>query len=158
MNSERLFTLAGRLELAAAECYKRIDGLAVPDSDVAQDLKQLAREEVVHAQLLKTGKDFAASDPGLFDANILTEDDLNRYLAMAEQLIGDVERKAVMLPEALKRMLDLEVLMEQAHAATIVLYNDPAVKKLFMALSQGDKRHREMLEKLIRTLPHDQAS
>ena len=152
MENEILFMLAARLEHKAAECYEKISLLPAAKGTLAQDLQKLSQEEIVHANLLKSGQNYAASDPDLFEADALTEKDLRGYLASIEDLIRDVERKALTLPDALRRIHDLEILLEAAHLATVVKIKDPVIKKLFSALSQGDKQHKERLDQILQAL------
>lgn len=46
--------------------------------------------------------------------------------------------------------------MEKAHLATVMKIKDPSIQKLFTALSQGDKQHKERLEKILQVLAPDQ--
>jgi len=158
MDVARMFMLGVRLEQQAAECYKKLGRLAAPDGVVAQDLEKLARDEVVHANLLKAGENYAADDPGLFEAANLTEADLTACLGLAEKLGRELDGQALSLTAGLAVMRDLETLMERAHLATLVKVKDEPLKKLFEALSQGDIKHRERLDKVLATLRVEPAS
>ena len=55
----------------------------------------------------------------------------------------------ISLKKALKRMHALETTYEKVHMDSLVEIKDESLNKLFTALCQGDKAHRERLERLM---------
>ncbi len=152
MDAVKLLLLAARLESKAGVCYQRLSLLAAQDGAVAQDLKILSKEEAVHANSLKSAKMYAVADPGLFKPGSLAPEDIINYIQLAEDLIRAAEEKTVNLAQGLKKIQALEILFEQAHLATLANVTDPSLRKLFQALSQGDKSHRERLNKILKVI------
>jgi rubrerythrin len=152
MDKTKMFLMAVRLEQRAAACYAKLGRLALPEGTVAGEIDKLSREELVHADLLKRGEQYVLADAGLFKEGTLTEDDLAAYLGLAEKLERELDEKGLTLAQGLAVIRDLEALMEKAHLATLLDVIDPPTKKLFQALTEGDRKHRERLEGILELL------
>jgi rubrerythrin len=50
------------------------------------------------------------------------------------------------------KMHDMEVTFEQVHLQTLLEIRDPALQKLFRALSTQDGEHRRRLEMILQSL------
>ncbi len=70
-------------------------------------------------------------------------------LAKCSRLIEDCRKKNIHIEEALNDMVDLERHLEKYHLQKISEVNDDSLKKLFEALSSGDRLHKERLMKII---------
>lgn len=147
----RALSLAIDLELKVAEAYEKLSRMAV-DETVKEDLTTLSREEKVHANLLRTGKHFVHSDPLLFANEKISEKDIGDHLKMIENFLKYVDDKILDLEDALRRMHDMESWFETVHIQTLLEVKDPFLRKLFEALSTGDRAHTRRLEKLIQAL------
>ena len=151
MSVIRALSLAIDLELKVAEAYEKLSRMAV-DETVKKDLTTLSQEERVHANLLRTGKHFASSDPLLFADEKISEKDIEDHLGLIENFLKYVDDKTLDLEDALRRMHDMEIWFETVHIRTLLEVKDPSLRKLFEALSAGDHEHTRRLEKLIRAL------
>jgi len=151
VDTRKILGLAIELEMRTSECYERIRKMpgAEPFSD---DLGKLAKEEIVHANLLRTGKNQEASDPVAFGSPLVSPKELEDDLEAAGQLIADIESGSVTLAEAVRRVRDLEIAFERAHMATLLEINNPRIRKLFQALSVQDAGHQLRLQGIIRDL------
>jgi rubrerythrin len=47
----------------------------------------------------------------------------------------------------------LEMVFEEVHLNKVAEFEEPSMKQLFEALSNGDRAHRARLEKLVEKLP-----
>ena len=153
MKTRQVLGLAAELELKTSHCYERIGRMAGAEP-FAADLAKLAKEEIVHANLLKPGKAYESSDPAAFGDTLVSMEQLKFGLESAGQLIADIDAGKMTLAEALERIRDLESVFEQTHLATLVEINDPRLKELFRALSFDDGSHKRRLEDILRDLPH----
>ena len=151
MDARKILSLAIELELKTSECYERI-GKMPGAEPFADDLAKLAKEEIVHANLLRSGKSYESSDPGSFGRILIPLEELEDELEAAEQLIADIDSGKTTLAEAVGRIRDLEIGFEQAHLSTLLEINDPSLRKLFQALSVQDSGHRLKLEGILRDL------
>jgi rubrerythrin len=151
LDTRKILSLAIELEMKASECYERI-GKMPGAEPFADDLGKLAREEIVHANLLKSGKSFESSDPKAFGRVLIPVEELEGDLEAAGQLIADIESMKVTLTEAIWRIRDLEIAFERTHLATLLEINDPRIRKLFRALSVQDAGHQLRLQSLLRDL------
>ena len=61
MFAQKILSLAINLEMKTSECYERI-GKMPGAEPFADDLAKLAKEEIVHANLLRSGKSYESSE------------------------------------------------------------------------------------------------
>ncbi len=151
MNARKLLSLAIELEIKTSECYEKI-GKMPGAEPFAGDLAKLAKEEIVHANLLRSGKSYESSDPEAFGRILIPLEQLEDDLEAAGQLIADIDSGTIRLAEAVGRIRDLEIGFEQAHLSTLLEINDPSLRKLFQALSFQDAGHKLKLEGILRDL------
>ena len=118
----------------------------------ADDLAKLAKEEIVHANLLKSGKSYESSDPEAFGRVLIPLEQLEDDLEAAGKLIADIDSGKMALVEAVWRIRDLEIAFERTHLATLLEINDPRLRKLFQALSVQDAGHQLRLQSILRDL------
>lgn len=150
MYVQKIMSLAIKLELKTSECYERI-GKMPGAEPFADDLAKLAKEEIVHANLLRSGKGYESYDPEAFRALIPLEQ-LEGYLEAAGKLIVDIDSGKTTLAEAVGRIRDLEIRFEKAHLSTLLETDDPGLRKLFQALSVQDVAHQLRLHSILRDL------
>ncbi len=134
MDARKILSLAIELELKTSECYEKIGKMAGAEP-FADDLAKLAKEEIVHANLLKSGKSYESSGPEAFGRILIPLEQLEDDLEAAGQLIADIDSGKTRLAEAVGRIRDLEIGFEQAHLSSLLEINDPSLRKLFQALS-----------------------
>lgn len=151
METRNILSLAIDLELKTSECYARIARMprATPFAD---DLMKLAKEEIVHANLLRSAKEHESSNPEAFGRAFITEETLGEELKAADVLLSDIDLGKLTLAEAVGRIRDLEVRFEQAHLSTLLEITDPHLQKLFRALSAEDAGHQIRLQGIFRDL------
>ncbi len=151
VETRNILSLAIDLELKASECYARIARMsgAAPFAD---DLMKLAKEEIVHANLLRSGKDHESSNPEAFGRTYICEEALKEELKAADELLSNMDSGKLTLAEAVGRIRDLEVRFEQAHLSTLLEIKDPHLQKLFRALSAEDAGHQIRLQSIFRDL------
>ncbi len=151
VETRNILSLAIDLELKTSECYARIARMpgAAPFAD---DLMKLAKEEIVHANLLRSGKDYESSNPEAFGGTFITQETLEEELKAADDLLSDMDSGKLTLVEAIGHIRDLEVRFEQAHLSTLVEIKDPHLQKLFRALSAEDAGHKLRLQSILRDL------
>jgi rubrerythrin len=134
VDARKILSLAIELELKTSECYEKIGKMAGAEP-FADDLAKLAKEEIVHANLLKSGKSYESSGPEAFGRILIPLEQLEDDLEAAGQLIADIDSGKTRLAEAVGRIRDLEIGFEQAHLSSLLEINDPSLRKLFQALS-----------------------
>jgi rubrerythrin len=147
----KILDLAIDLELKTSECYEKLSRLA-SSKPLKDELLNLSREETVHANLLKTGRKYESSEAGSLGRSFIpierVEDDLERIGRLIEAIDGG----KIGFPDAIRGLYDLEIEFEQVHLASLFEIKDPALEKLFRALSTQDAGHRSRLEIILRTL------
>ena len=151
VDTRKILSLAIELELKTSECYERIRKMPGAEP-FAKDLGKLAKEEIVHANLLKTGKNYESSDPEAFGRILIPLEQLEIDLEAARQLVADIDSGKMTLIEAVWRIRDLEIAFERTHLGTLLEINDPRLRKLFQALSTQDAGHQLRLQSIIRDL------
>ena len=151
MDARKILSLAIELELKTSECYERIRKMPGAEP-FADDLAKLAKEEIVHANLLKSGKSYESSDPEAFGRVLIPLEQLEDDLEAAGKLIADIDSGKMALVEAVWRIRDLEIAFERTHLATLLEINDPRLRKLFQALSVQDAGHQLRLQSILRDL------
>ena len=151
MKTRRILVLAAELELKTSQCYERI-GRMPGAEPFADDLSKMAKEEIVHANLLNTGKTYEVSDPAAFGDALVSVRQLESGLESIECLIADIDARKTTLAEALERIRDLESAFEQTHLATLVEITDARLRELFRALSFDDGSHKRRLEGILRDI------
>ena len=151
VDARKILSLAVELEMKTSECYEKM-GKMPGAEPFAGDLAKLAKEEIVHANLLRTGKSYESSDPGAFGRILIPQEQLEDDLEAAGRLIADIDSGKSSLAEAVRRIHDLEIAFERTHLATLLEINDPGLRALFQALSVEDIAHRLKLEGILRDL------
>ena len=121
----------------------------VTDDKLVAELKTLSQEEIDHANLLKTGKNYLRSAPEQFEQADLTPEAVDGFIEEVSRLTQELENRHIGIAKSLKRIHDLEKKFEKAHLQTVVAVKDPSLKELFEALAQGDKAHVRRLKSLI---------
>jgi len=144
------FDLAIQLEEKMSECYKAMCKLC-RDEAISKELVRLSYDEIAHADLLRTGKNYLKEAPDLFSLRSERITEMKIGFNKIIRLIEGVHSKKVDLEEALNEAVELERLFEQFHLKTIAEVKDASLKKLFKALSTDDKTHRERLVNIIKS-------
>jgi len=146
-----IFEIAIEIEKKMAEFYREISD-RYQDESISKELAELSREEIDHMNLLLRGQNYLKEAPDLFDLkeNRLTElkIELNRLI----RLIDNVKNNRIELIEALNDAVEMERLFEQFHLKTVVEVKEISLKKLFEALSAGDKTHAKRLVGVLKSI------
>jgi rubrerythrin len=136
------------LEGKVSRCYQALSEI-ITERDLVDELQELSREELDHANQLKAGKNYIRSAPGTFGETGLSVEEVNTAIEQVSQLIEDVENRRVGIAQGLKRISELEEKFEKIHLKTIVEIKDRNLKALFQALGRDDREHSERLKNLI---------
>jgi len=147
-----LVTLDEAIELEARiqACYEFLS--KVTQDGVAAELRQLAREEKSHINVLRTGKNFVIRTPDVFGQETVSDTEIRLGIKAASELEEGLKTQKMEYPQALKKVYDLEKKFERVHMNTAVEFKDYSLKKLFEALARADAEHRQRLERLIAQL------
>ncbi len=135
------------LEEKIRACYELLSKAA--GDGVASELRQLAREETSHANVLKTGKSFVIRTPEVFGQETISDGKIRLGIKALARLEENLKSQRTGLQEGLKKLYGLEKKFERVHMHTAVEFNDYSLKKLFEALARADAEHRQRLERLI---------
>jgi len=135
------------LEEKIQSCYGLLS--RATQDGIAEELRQLAREEKSHRNVLRTGKSFVIRTPDLFGQETVSDTDIRIGIKAAAELEEGLKTQKLEYPQALKRIFDLEKRYERIHLNTAVKFKDYALKKLFEALARADAEHRQRLERLM---------
>jgi rubrerythrin len=149
-----LLDLAIELEKKIGDCYDRMSGMAT-DEVLRKELLTLAREEVDHANLLRTGKNFAVKNPEFFSPGDMDHALLESCLRVIGELVNGLGEGTVTLHGALSRIVALEYFCEKAHVSTLVHIEEPSLKQLFSGLARDDAAHAERVWQLLRKYPSE---
>ena len=140
------------LEQKFAECYEKMSEIAF-DRSLAEQLKILSQEEISHVNLLKTGMNFATKEPNLFQNTKISSIEIDRGIKLLNGLVESLVNKDIDITEAIHKIYDLEMIFEEVHLNKVAEFEEPSMKQIFEALSNGDRAHRERLEKVVALLP-----
>jgi rubrerythrin len=151
MDASKILSLAIELELKTSECYEKLS-LFAADEPLKEELQKLAKEEIVHANLLKTGRNMGALESEVFGRSYIPQEEIEDDLARIGRLIDSITAGTITLPDALREIHDMEIGFEQVHLQTLLEIRDPAFQKLFRALSTQDGEHRRRLETIMQSL------
>ena len=135
------------LEEKIRSCYEHLS--KITEDGVSAELRELAREEKSHANVLKTGKSFVVRTPDLFGEETVSDAAILRGLEAIAGLEEDLRSQKTGFPAGLKKLFRLEKKFERVHMNTAVEFKDYSLKKLFEALARADAEHRQRLERLI---------
>ena len=150
MDVSKILGLAIELEMKTSECYEKLSLLA-QDESLKNELRKLAMDEIVHANLLKTGRAMVLSYSGEFIRPNISQEEIEDNLVRIGRLIDSIMLGTVTLAGAIKEIYDMEIAFEQVHLQTLFEIQDPALQKLFRALSTQDHDHRRRLETIIQS-------
>ena len=141
---ERAILLEGKV----SRCYQALSKI-VTEKDLVDELQELSREELDHANQLKAGKNYMRSASQTFGETVMSVEEIDSAIEQISQLIEDVENRRVGIAKGLKRISELEERFEKIHLKTIVEIKDRTLKALFQALGRDDREHSERLKNLI---------
>ena len=138
------------LEEKIRSCYELLSKLT--EDGVSAELKQLAREEKSHANVLKTGRNFVVRTPDAFGQEAVTDTEIRKGIQDIADLEDALKNQKAEFSQGLKKLYGLERKFEKVHMNTAVEFKDFSLKKLFEALARADAEHRQRLERLIAQL------
>jgi len=138
------------LEERIQVCYNLIS--KTTKDGVSEELRQLAREEKSHVNVLRTGKSFVIRTPDAFGQESVSRAEIRRGIKAAADLEEGLKAQKMEYRRALERIYDLEKKYERIHMNTAVEFKDYSLRKLFEALARADAEHRQRLERLIAQL------
>ncbi len=139
------------LEILLSEIYRKTAELA-PEESIGKELILLAGEELAHANLLRTGRNYLTRAPEAFGEATISREELLQGLKATQELLGMIEAKSLLLPQILERLIELETQFEKIHLQTIAEIQEESLKKLFQKLAGEDRKHTERLTRLLESL------
>jgi rubrerythrin len=138
------------LEEKIQSCYGSLS--KTTRDGMAEELRQLAREEKSHINVLRTGKNFIIRTPDVFGQETVSDTQIRLGIKAAADLEEGLKTQKLAYTQALKRIYELERKYERIHMNTAVEFKDYSLKKLFEALARADAEHRQRLERLMAQL------
>jgi rubrerythrin len=142
------FDLAIQLEEKMSECYKAMRKLCQEES-ISKELVRLSYDEIAHADLLRTGKNYLKEAPDIFSLRSERITEMKTALEKTFRLIETVRDKNTTFEDAINGAAELERLFEQFHLKAIAEVKDASLKRLFEALSTDDKVHTGRLINIL---------
>jgi len=150
LNLVELLDLGIRLEEKISACYEDLSRLCSDDA-LSRRLHKMAQEEINHANILRSGKQFLRKMPDVFGIELMTAGEIKGGFTLAEGLQKMI-RQTSNLEDGLKLLLELEKRFEKVHFDTSIEIRDESLKKLFKDLSQEDQAHAKSLVEIISSL------
>jgi hypothetical protein len=135
------------LEERIRSCYALLS--KATQDGAALELRQLAREERSHGNVLRTGKRFVVRAPDVFAGEIIPGEEIRSGIKAACDLETGLMTRRLRFSSGLKRIHDLEKKCERIHSNTALEFKDYSLRKLFEILARADAEHRQRLERLI---------
>ena len=148
MDIPKFLDLAVELELQISALYTALADLS-NDPPVARRMNLPAKEELKHAAILRSGKQYYDAMPDLFVGIALEESELVNGVREIKSYILSLKKRNVLFVNNLKKLLELERKFERIHLGASVQVKDPTLKGLFINLSNGDNIHIGTLKVLI---------
>jgi len=148
MSLLQVFEQAAEMERRLSDVYRKLS-FFTPDENLRTDLQRLAEEEVVHAKLIRDAKSYALMNPDLFSAEAITDVKIRGVQLLIGELLADLDKSEVTLPDGLRRVFALEMHCERLHLDALVKVSEPSLQKLFEALANDDKSHQDRLGRVI---------
>jgi rubrerythrin len=143
-----LLDLAIELEKKIGDCYDRMSGMAT-DEGLQKELMKLAQQEIDHANLLRTGRNFAIKNPEFFSKGAMENTLLENCLRVISELLNQLGDGTTTLKSALSRIVALEYFCEKAHISSLVHIEETSLKQLFEGLARDDAEHGERVWQLL---------
>jgi len=114
-------------------------------------LKKLSEEETYHANLIRSGNKILTISPDLVKEMKVSHLEIDVGISKLNNLTKALKNNTISLKDAIKRMYDFEMVFEKVHMDKVAEFEEPSLKELFLALANGDKKHRERLEQIMST-------
>ncbi|HUL60843.1 MAG TPA: hypothetical protein VLU43_16300 [Anaeromyxobacteraceae bacterium] len=142
-----LFDVAERIEVVSAEIYGALAIVWAGDADAKALFGQLQDEELQHAARVRLLAARYRHDPRIVRLATADGGELERLLVDAEAMLGDIRagRWPHALAETKRRLAEMELRTERAHAEFLSKGADAALREFFEQLAQQDDAHRALL-------------
>ncbi len=137
-----------RLETCFSECYEMMIQLG-EGRGMGKDLRTLSYQEINHANILKTGKNFVIEEPDLFEQATPTDTEMDSGIGLTEDLLRKIRGRVIEFNTAIRELHELEKLFERIHMNVAVAVKEPSLEALFRNLSKQDAEHKRILERLM---------
>ena len=147
MNIQDLMTAAAELELVAAKLYDTLADVSA-DETLTRALRAISNDEVCHANALSVGKKVHQEGPDVFSRINMEEEEIQQGIQEGTGFRAEL-KSGFDLTEGLKKMIELERRFERIHINTSIKITNPSLKRLFEALTKGDRSHIITLNRLI---------
>ncbi len=141
--------LSIQIEKNISECYAKVNE-TFPENMLREDLEKLARDELTHMELLRTGKKYVFKAPEAFPESVSLNKELKQGHFLTCKLKSDLEKNKLTFYKALMKLHALEKRYERVHLNTLIEVKDSSLAELFKALAAGDNSHWERLETMMK--------
>jgi rubrerythrin len=137
-----LFDICIEIEGLFAEIYHYYSDIFTDDITASQLWKKTAIEEESHQAQFKFARRLIKDINSQALVETSVADDIRNKL---RRLLQHVKENPPDLVTALSRSIELEEKLVMLHASTVVIYEDPEVKRLFAAMLEFDQDHIQAL-------------
>lgn len=137
-----LFDICSDIEGLFADLYHYYSDLFTDDHDASRLWKKTAIEEENHQTQFKLARKLIHNINCQALVETAAADDIRNRL---KRLLQHVHENPPDLDTALSKAVEMEEKLVLLHASTVVVYDDPEVKRLFAAMLEFDKDHIEAL-------------
>jgi len=145
----KVISLAIELENEISICYEKASQIA-PLQSLQDQLKQLAKDEVSHAALLKTGLKYITNAREAFEGTTLGSDEIEEGIKKVKLLNEEIDNRRIGIHKALENIFNLEIYFTKIHLNTIVEIKEESLKNLFKALAKDDREHADRINKILK--------
>jgi rubrerythrin len=147
MSSYAFFEKAVQLEMLAADIYRTLGAQFQADPEARDLFRQLAEEEVQHAQRVKLLATRYQHDSRLFEDAAPAMASFDALLDEGRAILEQIERGSwsASLEVVKGELADLEERFSVAHAHVIAKAADPALRSFFERMVAQDVAHRRLL-------------
>lgn len=140
----KLLKVCHQIELKTGELYKLWSQQDQHPPELLSIWKRLAFEEEQHANEIQLALKLATENA--VNSIRLDEKILTQALDHVNNLIAETKQNPIAEKRALQEAYTIESSLHEAHLIQSIEFADPSMKKLFAALSSGDKSHYETLK------------
>jgi len=137
------------LELKMAELYQYYARLFAGYQPLVQLWEKTAREEENHARQFQLGTRLKGIGMRGLVGDLARAQE---YLGKVEDFLADALTRHPTAVDALTQALEMEKRVATLHMSSVVLFDDPELKKLFQALMRFDDGHVACLEECLEEL------
>ena len=84
-----------------------------------------------------------------FEKGNMSLEEVEEGIGKLDSLIQSIDHNEINVIDAFQNLVRLEIEFEQVHLNTMMKIKDESLRILFEALSKGNKKHTERLQKIL---------